>query len=83
MPDQERRQNEACYCGVNHPHPEYDATNAIRLCDRCEPEYGVAAGADAGDRACSVCGSHDAPHVYPGPLARTADDTPSRGRNEA
>jgi hypothetical protein len=44
----------------------FDASNAVRLCDRCEPENGITAGADAGDRACSVCGQHDAPHVYPG-----------------
>lgn len=43
----------------------FDATNCVRLCERCEGESGVGAGADAGDRACSVCGRDDAPHIYP------------------
>ncbi len=43
----------------------WDANNSVRLCDHCEDEQGVAAGADAGGRACAACGQHDAPHVYP------------------
>lgn len=43
----------------------YDATNSVRLCNRCEDESGVTAGADKGDRACAVCGQHAAPHIYP------------------
>jgi hypothetical protein len=66
----------------NDAWPEYDATNAVRLCDRCEEESGVSAGADAGDRACSICGSHDAPHVYPGPVGASTHRTPSRGPSE-
>lgn len=49
----------------DHANPlQSDATNSMRLCDRCEDESGVSAGADAGDRACSVCGCDHAPHVY-------------------
>lgn len=43
----------------------WDASNAVRLCDKCEGECGVGAGADKGDRACSTCGSESAPHIYP------------------
>jgi hypothetical protein len=50
----------------------WDASNAVRLCDRCELESGVGAGADAGDRACSVCGQHSAPNVYVGLAAHEA-----------
>lgn len=45
---------------------QFDASNAVRLCESCESECGVSAGADAGDRACSVCGQHEADNIYPG-----------------
>lgn len=44
---------------------DFDATNSVRLCADCEDEYGVSAGADRGDTACSVCGQHAAAFVYP------------------
>lgn len=44
---------------------DYDATNSVRLCGRCEGECGVSAGGDKGDRACACCGREDAPHIYP------------------
>jgi hypothetical protein len=43
----------------------WDATNSVRLCDRCEAEQGISAGADKGDTACAACGAHEANHVYP------------------
>jgi len=45
--------------------PQYDATNSVRLCNRCEQESGLSAGADRGDCACAVCGGHHAEHIYP------------------
>lgn len=50
---------------ISQPNPQYDATNSVRLCVRCEGDSGVSAGADVGDCACAVCGARDAPHVYP------------------
>lgn len=35
----------------------------VHLCDRCEAECGSGI-VDAGDRACNVCGQHEAPHEY-------------------
>jgi hypothetical protein len=43
----------------------WHCANAVLLCDRCEDEQGVTAGADAGDTACSACGQERAPHIYP------------------
>lgn len=54
-----------CENAVRVDRDAFDASNAVRLCGRCEQESGVSAGADVGDRACAVCGSHEAPHIYP------------------
>jgi hypothetical protein len=56
----------------NAPYGDWDATNSVRLCHRCEEEQGVTAGADPGDTACAACGQHDAPHVYPHLTTRDA-----------
>ena len=55
----------------DHEREAMDASNGVRLCDKCEGEYGAGI-ADKGDRACSVCGQHDAPHIYPA-LSREAE----------
>ena len=47
----------------------WDASNCVRFCDRCDAEYGITAGADAGDDACAGCGNRHAPHIYPHPPA--------------
>lgn len=46
---------------------KWDASNCVRFCDRCDAEYGITAGADAGDDACAGCGNLTAPHIYPHP----------------
>jgi hypothetical protein len=56
---------ERTWTDPEQPVPEFDASNAVRLCDRCEAEEGIGAGADKGDRSCAACGNHATPHIYP------------------
>lgn len=43
--------------------PTTGGERRVYMCDRCNGECGAGV-ADLGDTACSVCGQHDAPHVY-------------------
>jgi RecJ-like exonuclease len=45
------------------PGQTFDASNSVRLCDRCNDEQGAGA-ADPGDMACAACGFREAPHIY-------------------
>lgn len=72
--DRMREIAEDALAATPDPPTSWDASNCVRFCDRCDAEYGITAGADVGDTACSGCGAHDASHIYPHRPAASPDE---------